>query len=57
MIKRSLDDDGVILLDSNFQGRSRYIKVVPVQNFSSIAARTGSPEPKRLTCDEMIGKD
>ena len=54
VIKWSLDDDRVILLDSNFQGRSRNIKVVPVQNFSSIAANIWSPEPIRLTCRKMI---
>ena len=41
-------------MDSNFQGRSRNIKVVPVQNFSSIAANIWSPEPIRLTCRKMI---
>ena len=54
VIKWSLDDDRVILLDSNFQERSRNIKDVPVQNFSSIAAIIWTQEPIRLTCCQMI---
>ena len=54
VMKWSFDDDWVTLLDSNFVGSSRNIKVGTVQNLGSIAASIWALEAKRMTICEII---